>query len=123
MDPISDLFSTIKNGYMAGKKEIKTDFSKLKSEILALLKKSGLIQDFSFSPQSIKILLKYQGKEPAIKEIKRISTPGRRIYIKRKDLEKRRKPKLVIISTPQGIMTGIEAREKGIGGEVIGEIL
>lgn len=130
MDPISNMLTTIKNALASKKEEIFIPVSKLKIEILEILKREGFIKDYEivdkapFSPSSrLKIKLKYKGKEPAIVELKRVSKPGCRIYVKNQEI-----PQvlgglgIVILSTPAGVMTGKEAKKKGLGGEVLCKI-
>lgn len=125
-DPISDLLVRIKNGCTAKKKDIEVYSSKIKINIIKILKKENYIENFEIinentKKQKIKIKLKYYDKEiPMIKKIKRISKPGNKIYCK-----KNRIPKilngfgLAIISTSFGILTDDEARKIGQGGEVL----
>jgi len=127
-DPISDMLIRIKNALMARHKTVVVPGSKLKLEIVRILKEEGYIEDYRVieeKPQiKIEIVLKYDDKKrPVIAGIKRVSKPGRRIYRGYKEL-----PKVLdgmgiaIISTSQGIMTDHEARKRRLGGEVICEI-
>ncbi|MGC8872661.1 MAG: 30S ribosomal protein S8 [Caldimicrobium sp.] len=127
-DPIADMLTRIRNALMARKKTLSIPASKIKLEILRILKEEGYIEDYKYideKPQGkIEIVLKYdENKSPVIAGLRRISQPGRRVYMGYKDL-----PKvldglgIVIISTSQGIMTDYEARKRKIGGEVICEI-
>jgi small subunit ribosomal protein S8 len=120
MDPISNMLTAIKNALASKKEEIFIPVSKLKIEILKILKKEGFIENYEIVESRLKIKLKYKGKEPAIVEIKRVSKPGCRIYLKNQEI-----PQvlgglgIVILSTTAGVMTGKEAKKKGLGGEVI----
>lgn len=127
-DPIADMLTRIRNALMARHKNVIVPASKIKLEIVRILKEEGYIENFEYikeSPQDkIKIFLKYdENKRPVIAGIKRISKPGRRIYKGYREL-----PKVLnglgiaIVSTSQGIMTDHEARRRKIGGEVICEI-
>jgi small subunit ribosomal protein S8 len=127
-DPIADMLIRIKNALMARHKTVVVPGSKLKLEIVRILKEEGYIEDYRVieeKPQiKIEIVLKYdEKKRPVIAGIKRVSKPGRRIYRGYKEL-----PKVLnglgmaIISTSQGIMTDHEARKRRVGGEVICEI-
>lgn len=127
-DPIADMLIRIKNALMARHKSVIVPASKIKLEIVRILKEEGYIEDYKYikeEPQpKIEIILKYdENKRPVIAGVKRISKPGRRIYKGYRDL-----PKVLdgfgiaIISTSQGIMTDHEARKRKIGGEVICEI-
>ena len=125
-DPIADYLTRIRNAIMAGHKIVEIPASNMKKRITEILHDKGYILSYKFQdkgPQGIiKIALKYHPitKAPAIKGLKRISKPGRRIYVSKDKL-----PRVLnglgiaIISTSQGVMTDKEARAKGIGGEVI----
>lgn len=127
-DPIADMLTRIRNGYLAHKEQVLVPCSKIKEKIAKVLVKEGYLKKVKSQKLKIKnkeyktlvCQLKYKNKEPAIKKIIRISKPGLRVYTGRKKL-----PKvlggmgLAIISTPEGIMSDSEARKKGIGGEVI----
>ena len=125
-DPISDMLTRIKNGYMAKKAEVVLPSSKIKFAIANILKNSGFIfavKEEGDKRKELRITLSYRNDEPAVKDIKRVSKPGRRIYAPAKDL-----PKVLsgygmaIVSTPKGIMTNKEARKQNVGGEIICEI-
>lgn len=127
-DPIADMLIRIKNALMARHKKVEIPASKMKLEIARILKEEGYIEDFTYideKPQGkIEIILKYdENKRPVIRGVKRVSKPGRRIYMGYRKL-----PKVLdglgiaIISTSQGIMTDHEARRRKVGGEVLCEI-
>jgi small subunit ribosomal protein S8 len=124
-DPIADMLTRIRNGILAEKKEVSVPLAKIKVEIAKLLKEEGFISNFkvmnSEFPPMLSIELKYSSKKQNVIEgIKRISTPGQRVYAAADDL-----PKvldglgLALISTSQGIMTGKECKKRNIGGEVL----
>ncbi len=128
-DPIADMLTRIRNAMAVRKAEVTIPFSKIKLAIATILQHNGYVVSVekieagaSGFPE-IKIGLKYEGKEPAIKQLKRISTPGRRVYATTDTL-----PVVVnnlgiaIISTSQGLMTNKEAKKKNLGGEVMCEI-
>ena len=126
-DPIADMLTRIRNASAVKKAEVLMPFSKVKFNIAKVLEKENYInkvekiKDNNFD--IIKINLKYNEKEPSIKHLKRISTPGQRIYINSKEI-----PTVLngyglgIISTSKGILTDREARSKKMGGEYICEI-
>ena len=126
-DPISDLLTRIRNGQKAGKPEICVGASKLKSSVLKVLKDEGYIGDFAVeragAKGTITIALKYHDGRPVIDKLERVSRPGLRIYRGKDEL-----PKVLggmgisIISTSAGLMTDAQARSKGLGGEVIGQV-
>lgn len=127
-DPIADLLTRIKNGLRVRKKTVSAPYSKIKVAILKVLKEKKLIEDFKVSGENVKkeflINLKYdQNGEPMIEDLKRVSKPGKRIYMSYKDLKPLRGGfAFRIISTSRGIMTDVEARKRKLGGEVICEI-
>ena len=114
-DPIADLLTRIRNGYLARLHEVAVPYSKLKAEILRILKKNGYIVDV-VSLQDVR-LTKY------IPSFRRISRPGQRIYIKNTDVKKSRNGVgIFILSTPKGVVTGYEAHALGVGGELLCEV-
>ena len=122
-DPIADLLTRIRNANQAKHESCEVPASKIKVDILTVIKEEGYIKDFVVNEETktIKVTLKYTGKkERVIKGITRISKPGLRAYAKATDL-----PKVLnglgiaIISTSDGVMTDKNARAKGIGGEVM----
>ena len=125
-DPIADLLTRIRNGIKANHKVVEIPASNMKKSITKILFDKGYILNYKFEdegPQGkIKVALKYhpETKQPAIKVIKSISTPGLRKYVGKDDL-----PRVLnglgiaILSTSQGLMTNKEARTRNIGGEVI----
>lgn len=122
MDPIANMFSAIKNAQALGKEFVEVPGSKLKLEITRVLKEEGFIKDYKEvgKPPKLRIFLKYRGNQPIITEIERVSKPGRRIYVKSKKIPLvLRGFGISILSTPKGVMTGKEAKEKGVGGELI----
>lgn len=123
-DPIADMLTRIRNALMAKHREVKIPGSKMKNEIAKILKKEGYIRDYEFAEDGkqgvIKILLK---EVPAIQGLKRVSKPGRRVYVKVKDIPRVKGGLgICILSTPVGILTGTEARKRNIGGEVLAYI-
>lgn len=132
MDPIANMFSQLKNAGAASHKEAKIAYSKLNLAILEILKSRGFISAFSLVmletkkyPIAIKVNLKFKNpQEMAFSDIKRISRPGRRIYITAKEINARSRGKAdILISTSRGILCGNDARKKGLGGELIGEVI
>ena len=129
-DPIADLLTRIRNAHMAGHATVSLPSSKLKAAIAQILKQEGFIEDFTVvaedgAPQgSLRLTLKYVGirreRRPVISGIERVSTPGRRVYARRKDIPWVLSGMgIAILSTPKGVMTGTRARQLGVGGEVI----
>ena len=128
-DPIADFLTRIRNGLRVKKKKIFAPYSKLKLAICKILKEKELINDFKIQEnegkKSLIVFLKYdENGEPLIEDIKRISKPGRRVYLGYRELKPVRGGfGFRIISTSRGIMTDIEARRRKLGGEVICEII
>lgn len=122
-DPIASMITAIKNSIMAYHEKVDVPYSKIKAEILRILKEEGFIANYkkieSENKNFLRIYLKYgPNKEKVIREIERVSKPGRRIYCRYKDLET--DPfKVFILTTPKGIITGKEAKKLKVGGEVI----
>ncbi|MEE2998719.1 MAG: 30S ribosomal protein S8 [Pseudomonadota bacterium] len=124
-DPVADLLTRIRNGQRAKKSSVNTPSSRLRANVLDVLKREGYIRDYSDKNvrkgiDEIIIELKYYDGEPVIREINRVSSPGCRVYSKIKDL-----PRIcnglgiAILSTPQGVMSDAEARAANVGGEVL----
>lgn len=127
MDPIADMLSRIKNAQAVLKPAIKVPFSRLKFSLAKVLEKEnflGSIEKKGRVPKKyIKINLKYQDKQSAIRGLKRISRPGQRIYASRRQLRPIKQGYgLIVLSTSSGLMTDKEAKQKGVGGEIICEI-
>ena len=125
VDPIGDMISRIRNAQMRLLNNVKIPSSKFREKILAVLKKEGYISDYKLlsdaeNKSSLSVDLKYYNGLPVIKEIKRVSKPGRRIYARATSIPKIQNGLgLAIVSTPQGVMSDNEARIKNVGGEII----
>ncbi len=122
-DPIADLITRIRNAQLAKHDTVTVRTSRFRCEILRILKDEGYIADYSVSTDPVavaKVSLKYFDNAPVIKNITRESKPGRRVYVKHQAI-----PDvlgglgLCIVSTSRGVMSGKEAREKRLGGELI----
>ena len=124
-DPIGDMFSRIRNGQLRFLSSIIIPSSNFRKNILEILKTEGYIKDFFIEKSennkiSLKISLKYYEGDPVIKEIKRISKPGRRVYSRASSIPKVMNGLgLAILSTPKGVMSDVEARKNNVGGEII----
>jgi len=125
-DPISDLLTRVRNASLARLTRVAVPSSKLKLEVLRILKEEGYISDYSISDKYhgvIKIYLKYNNGKSVISEIKRVSKPGRRLYS-----HVDRFPKalngygVTIISTSKGVMSDKSAEKLGVGGEVLCQV-
>lgn len=127
VDPISDMLTRIRNAQAVSNETVLVPFSNLKLNLAKILEKEGLISKVNVQGRKIskiiEIKLGYKDGAPVISNIKRISKPGQRIYIKKDEIKQIRQGYgLSIISTSKGLMTNKEARKKGLGGEVICEI-
>jgi small subunit ribosomal protein S8 len=129
IDPIADMLTRIRNALVARHKTVEIPASRIKVEIARILKEEGYISDYTVVEEGvakkIRIELKYTPEgEAAIREIRRISKPGCRIYVNKREI-----PRVIsglgitILSTSKGIMTGAQARRLGIGGELICTVL
>ena len=123
MDPIADMIVIIKNGYMAKKDQVMLTYSKFKLELGKVLEKEGFIGKVQKNDKIINVNLVYVDNKPRITEIKRVSKSGLRVYIKSKKIKPLKGGRgAIIVSTPQGVMTGKEAQKKKLGGEVICQV-
>jgi small subunit ribosomal protein S8 len=127
-DPIADLLTRIRNGQMAKDATVEIPFSRIKQEILGVLEKEGYIRGHSLNEKqpfsTLTVRVKYdERREPAIRRIRRISTPGRRVYAGKDEIPQVLEGMgITILSTSSGIMTGRKAREAGVGGEILCEV-
>ncbi len=124
-DPIADMLTRIRNAQMRGKSVVQTPASKLRGWVLDVLADEGYIRGYEKvtggnGHPALEISLKYFGGAPVIRELKRVSKPGRRVYLGVKDIPQVRQGLGVsIVSTPQGVMSDAAARTANIGGEVL----
>lgn len=123
-DPISDFLTRFKNASRAGNDKFKAPFSKMKAEVARILKEEGYIWSYEVDtsgrfPQLV-VTAKYVDGTPALTDLKKVSTPGRRQYVGAQDI-----PRILnglgisIVSTSRGLMTGAQARRQNIGGELL----
>lgn len=129
-DPIADFLTRIRNALLVGHDEITLPSSKTKVEIARVLKEQGYIQEYATAPSSeipgddLTVRLRYDDdRRPVLSGLKRISKPGRRVFVAKQDI-----PRVLggmgttIMSTSGGVMTGHEATKKGLGGEIWAEV-
>ncbi len=126
-DPIADMLTRIRNALMVKKETVEIPASGIKKEIARILKEEGFIEDYTIKEDPVQdkiiIKLKYYKGESVIRGLRRVSKPGRRIYVSKDEL-----PKVLgglgiaIISTSKGVMTNKEAKKLGIGGEYICDV-
>ena len=124
-DPIADMITRIRNAQLRTLNSVSIPSSKLRARILDVLKDEGYISDYKISTGEknnnfLQVNLKYNNGVPVIKEISRVSKPGRRIYTKADSIPKIQNGLgIAIVSTSMGIMTDNDARSKNVGGEII----
>ena len=127
-DPLGDLLARIRNAQHRRLPKVSTPASNLRANVLEVLRKEGYIRGFSSTEiepgiSSIEIELKYHEGEPVIREIRRVSKPGRRVYSKIKDLHRPYNGLgIAVLSTPRGVMSDSEARAANVGGEVLCQV-
>ena len=124
-DPLGDMLTRIRNGQQAGLKTVTSPASKLRERVLDVLQQEGFIRGYSVTElrsgiSEITIELKYQEGTPVIREIQRVSRPGRRVYSKIRDLRQVYGGLgIAILSTPKGVLSDNSARAENVGGEVL----
>lgn len=122
-DPIADMLTRIRNAHLALHTEVNVPRSKMKVALADILKQEGYVEDVSLTDNEIAIKLKYLKGKPVISGLKRISTPGRRVYVNSREIPKVQNGLgICILSTSSGIMDGKTAHEKKVGGELLCEI-
>jgi small subunit ribosomal protein S8 len=122
-DPLGDMLTRIRNGQQARLPRIKSPASRLRMNVLEVLRREGYIRGYSREDeghQELAIELKYHNGEPVIRQLKRVSKPGRRVYSGVEDLPRVSNGLgIAILSTPRGVMSDAEAREAHVGGEIL----
>jgi small subunit ribosomal protein S8 len=127
-DPLADMLTRIRNGQAAKKDSVLTPASKLRISVLDVLQREGYIRGWTREERpgtlpTVRIELKYFEGQPAIRELKRVSKPGRRVYSGAQEL-----PRIMnglgitIVSTPRGVLSDAEARTENVGGEVLCQV-
>ena len=123
-DPIADFLTRIRNGLTAKHRYVDLGWSKMKERLSEILKEEGLVDDYLVKKEGtkgvIRVYLKYTGRDPVLQGLKRVSKPGLRRYVTTEQI-----PQffgglgIPILSTSQGILAGRDARQKGVGGELL----
>ncbi len=127
-DPLGDMLTRIRNGQTARKSVVSAPASRLRANVLEVLKREGYIRNYSSSEvrpgiSELQIELKYHEGAPVISEIHRVSTPGRRVYSGIKELKRVYNGLgIAILSTPRGVLSDNEARVANVGGEVLCQV-
>ncbi len=128
-DPIADLFARIKNAWKVKKEKIEVPYSKIKVGILKIFQEKGIVKSFKLKTldevkKFLVVYLNYIDGEPPYEDIKRVSKPGRRVYMGYRDMKPVRQGfGFRIISTSRGLMLDSEAKKRKLGGEVICEVI
>ncbi len=122
-DPISDMLTRIRNAGLALRPVVEVPHSRIKEHIANVLKKEGYLADVAVEgngAKKIKLKLKFEGKKCVIEGMRRISKPGLRHYVGADEIPRVRGGLgVAVISTPEGVMSGVQARKKNLGGEVV----
>ncbi len=123
-DPVADMLTRIRNACRAGHRRVDVPVSKFKTEIARLLVDNHYIQDYKVLDDGrhglLRLYLKYHGEAPVIRELRRVSTPGLRRYVKAKEVPRIKNGLgMAILSTPQGVMSDKDARRARVGGELL----
>jgi small subunit ribosomal protein S8 len=126
-DLVADVFTMVRNAIMVGKDKVDVPASNMLKGIFTILKAEQYIEEFKVIEDNkqgmLRIYLKYEAGKPAIRNISRVSSPGMKTYVKHEDIPVVLRGKgIAIISTSKGLMTNIQAKEQGLGGEVVGYI-
>ena len=127
-DPIGDMLTRIRNGQRVGKKSVESPSSLMRKRVLEVLQKEGYIRNYRSEEvrrgiERLVIELKYNEGQPVIESIGRASKPGRRVYCAVKKLASYRSGLgMSILSTSKGVMSDIDARSQGVGGEIICQV-
>ena len=122
-DPIADMLTRIRNAHLALHKEVSVPRSKIKLVIAQILKDEGYVEDVAAEDADIKLTLKYSKGKPAILGLRKISKPGRRVYVGAGEIPSVQNGLgICIVSTSSGVLPGGIAREKNVGGELLCEI-
>jgi len=123
-DPLGDMLTRIRNASMRGKSTVRTPASKIRKWVLDVLQTEGYIRGYEEVTEDghpeIEISLKYFDGQPVIRELRRVSTPGRRVYSGAREIPQVRQGLgVAIVSTPKGVMSDAQARTANVGGEVL----
>jgi small subunit ribosomal protein S8 len=122
-DPIADMLTRIRNAHLALHKEVSVPSSKMKRALAGILKQEGYVDDVREKEGCIVIALKHHGGKPAIRGLKRISKPGRRVYVGSSRIPRVQNGLgICIVSTSRGVLDGVSAAERQVGGELLCEI-
>lgn len=123
VDPIADMLTRVRNAHGAYHKAVEVPASKIKEAIAGILKEQGYISDYSVEEQNINIQLKYSDGKPIISGLRKVSKPGRRVYVGAGEIPQVQNGLgICILSTSRGVLEGAHARADNVGGELLCEI-
>ena len=121
--PVGDFLIRVKNAALGRNKVVAFPKTKMVVSLAQALKKEGFLDEVKVAKSELSVTLTYQKKEPVLLDIKLISKPGLRVYMNANELAKIRKPSIVLVSTPKGILNAKLAAKQRLGGEIIAEVL
>jgi len=123
-DPISDFLIRMKNAVLAKKVEVRAPYSRFKEDMADLLRRQGYLSDYKKDGKELVVHIALKEGQPVLSQIKIVSTPGLRIYKKAREISAPLGGAgITIVSTSQGLMSHLEAKKKGLGGEIIAEVI
>ncbi len=122
-DPIADMLTRIRNAHLALHKEVNVPRSKMKESLAGILKQEGYIEEVATEGDNLVLTLKYLDGKPAVAGLRRISSPGRRVYVSSREIPRVQNGLgISILSTSSGVMDGKSAQDKKVGGELLCEV-
>ncbi|GAB7023632.1 30S ribosomal protein S8 [Salidesulfovibrio brasiliensis] len=123
VDPVADMLTRVRNAFGAYHTKVSVPASKMKEAIAVILKEEGYINEYTVESGEIVITLKYANGKPLISGLKRVSSPGLRVYVSVEDIPRVQNGiGICIVSTSKGVLEGAKAREANVGGELLCEI-
>ena len=123
VDPIADMLARLRNAHQALHQKVAVPRSKMKLAICEILKNEGYILDYSAAERDITVELKYDGGTPLISGMKRVSKPGRRVYVGSQDVPSVQNGLgICVLSTSRGVLAGGQAKAQNVGGELLFEV-
>lgn len=121
--PLGDFLIRIKNASMANRKTVRAPYTKFLNEVAKTFVRLGFAETVAKEERDLVLSLTFHNKKPILKDLKVLSKPGYRRYINIDELKDRKNPATVIVSTPKGVLFAKEAIKKGVGGELLAEVL
>ena len=121
--PVGDFLIRIKNAALARRRDVEVAKTKFIKSVAQVLQKEGYLREIKEKDNKLIVSLAYKRKQPVLLDLKLVSRPGLRIYMKAEELASIKKPSFFILSTPKGVVSSRQAKKLGVGGEVIAEVL